>query len=70
MEVLKRLGIASDEQLCAELGTDYEDVYEQRARERDLREELDLPDGDTLTPDPTGDELLNDNPNPVKKENA
>lgn len=67
MEVLKRLGIASDEQLCAELGTDYEDVYEQRARERDLREDLDLPDGDTLTPDPTGDELVNDNPNPIKK---
>lgn len=70
MEVLKRLGIASDEQLCSELGTDYEDVYEQRAREKELREELDLPDGDTLTPDPTGDELLNDNPNPVKKESA
>jgi lambda family phage portal protein len=67
MEVLKRLGIASDEQLCSELGTDYEDVYEQRAREKDLREELDLPEGDTLTPDPTGDELLNDNPNPAKE---
>lgn len=66
MEVLKRLGIASDEQLCAELGTDYEDVYEQRAREKQLREELDLPDGDTLTPDPVGDELVAD----PKKEDA
>ncbi len=52
MEVLKRLGIASDEELCAELGTDYEDVYEQRKREADLRKSLDLPDGDTLEPDP------------------
>lgn len=52
MEVLKRLGIASDEQLCAELGTDYEDVYEQRAREKEMREDLGLPDGDTLQPTP------------------
>lgn len=66
MEVLKRLGIASDEQLCAELGTDYEDVYEQRAREKQLREELDLPDGDTLTPDPVGDALVAE----PKKEDA
>ena len=76
MEVLKRLGIASDEQLCAELGTDYEDVYEQRARERDLREQHDLPDGDTLTPDPVGDALVTETPaappakKPVKKEKA
>ena len=62
MEVLKSLGIASDEQLCAELGTDYEDVYEQRARERDLREELDLPDGDTMAPDPAADALIADEP--------
>lgn len=52
MEVLKRLGIASDEQLCAEMGSDYEDVYEQRAREKKMREALDLPEGDTLEPTP------------------
>ena len=57
MEVLKNLGIASDEQLCAELGTDHVDVYEQRAREKQMREELDLPDGFTLAPDPVGDAL-------------
>lgn len=62
MEVLKRLGIASDEELCAELGTDYEDVYEQRKRESDLRKELDLPDGDTMTPDPVGDALVTEQP--------
>ncbi len=59
MEVLKRIGIASDEELCAELGTDYEDVYEQRKKEADLRKALDLPDGDTMTPDPVGDGILN-----------
>lgn len=58
MEVLKRLGIASDEQLCADLGYDYEDVYEARAREKQMREEMDLPDGDTMTPDPVADALI------------
>jgi lambda family phage portal protein len=66
MEVLKRLGIASDEHLCAELGTDYEDVYEQRAREKQMREDLDLPEGDTLEKDdPEADALIAD-----KKEDA
>ena len=64
--MLKSLGIASDEQLCAELGTDYEDVYEQRAREKELREQLDLPDGDTMAPDPVADDLISDEP--AKKE--
>jgi lambda family phage portal protein len=58
MEVLKALGIASDEQLCAELGTDYEDVYEQRAREKQMREELDLPEHKTMDPDPEVEAML------------
>jgi lambda family phage portal protein len=59
MEVLKRLGIASDEQLCAEMGTDYEDVYEQRAREQELREDLDLKDGDSMEPTPEEEAMAN-----------
>lgn len=70
MEVLKNLGIASDEQLCADLGTDFEDVYEARAREKQMREEMGLPDGFTMVPDPVADALANDNPNPVKKGGA
>jgi lambda family phage portal protein len=58
MEVLKALGIASDEQLCAELGTDYEDVYEQRAREMEMRKELDLPEHKTMDPDPEAEALV------------
>lgn len=57
-EVYKRLGIVSDEMICNDLGVDWEDVYEQRAREAKKREELDLPDGDTMTPDPLGDKLV------------
>jgi capsid protein len=38
----------TDEQICAELGQDWEDVYEQRAREKELRKKFDLPEGDTL----------------------
>ena len=48
-EGYKRMGVMSDEQICADLGFDWEDVYEQRGREKKLREKLDLPDGDTMT---------------------
>jgi lambda family phage portal protein len=47
-EGYKRMGVMTDEQICAELGTDWEETYEQRARERDRREELELPEGDTM----------------------
>lgn len=68
-EIYKRMGIMSDEMICSDLGYDYEDVYEQRAREMKLRERFELPDGDTMTPDPLGDALItegdrNDGPNP------
>lgn len=57
-EVYKRLGVVSDEMICNDLGVDYEDVYEQRAREAKKRAALELPDGDTMTPDPVGDALV------------
>lgn len=57
-EVYKKLGVVTDEMICADLGVDWEDVYEQRAREKAKRERLDLPDGDTMAPDPVGDGLL------------
>lgn len=38
------LGITTDEQLCADRGEDWEDVYEQRAREAAKRKELNLPE--------------------------
>lgn len=47
-ETYKRLGLMTDEQICAELGQDWEDVYEQRKREAELRKKYDLPEGDTL----------------------
>lgn len=62
-EVYKRMGITTDEAICADLGMDWEDVYTQRAREATRRKELGLPDGDTMAPDPVGDALLmEDNP--------
>lgn len=57
-EVYKKLGVMTDEMICADLGVDWEDVYEQRAREKAKREKLDLPEGDTMEPDPASDQLL------------
>lgn len=57
-EVYKRLGVVTDEMICADLGVDWEDVYEQRAREAARRQKLGLPEGDTLAPDPVGDKLV------------
>ena len=44
----KQMGVMTDEQICAELGQDWEDVYEQRQREMEKRKELGLPEGDTF----------------------
>jgi lambda family phage portal protein len=44
-EGYRNMGVITDEQICAELGQDWEDVYEQRAREMKLREKLGLPEG-------------------------
>ena len=57
-EVYKRLGVMSDRMICDDLGVDWEDVYDERAREAKKRAVLDLPDGDTMTPDPVGDKLV------------
>lgn len=58
-EIYKRLGIMSDERIADDLGYDIGDEYERRAREKGLREALDLPDGDAMErPDPVSDELL------------
>jgi lambda family phage portal protein len=43
-EVWKRLGVISDQMIANDLGVDIEDVYEQRAREAELREEYGLPE--------------------------
>lgn len=42
----KSMGVMTDEQICAELGSDWELVYEQREREMKLRKSLGLPEGD------------------------
>lgn len=39
-ETWGKLGVLSDEAICADLGLDWEDVYAQRAREKQAREEL------------------------------
>lgn len=58
-EVYKRLGIMSDERIADDLGFDIGDEYERRAREKKLREKLDLPDGDAMEPnDPVVNDML------------
>lgn len=44
VEILFNLGLISAEQACAELGSDWEDLFEQQKRERDMRSKLGLPD--------------------------
>lgn len=45
-EVYRNLGVMTDEMICNDLGVDWEDVYEQRAREKAKRAELGLPESD------------------------
>jgi lambda family phage portal protein len=59
-ETYKRLGVVTDEMICGDLGVDWEDVYEQRAREAKRREALKLPDGDTLAPDPVAEKMVSE----------
>jgi len=59
-EVYKKLGVMTDEMICADLGVDWEDVYEQRAREMAKRKKLGLPEGDPMAPDTVGDDLLSE----------
>lgn len=69
-EVYKRLGVVTDEMICADLGVDVTDVYEQRAREKKLREKLGLPDGDALVPAPVADDLASEDENKRELEDA
>jgi lambda family phage portal protein len=59
-EKQRNMGVVTDEQICAEMGTDWEDVYEQRAREKQRREDLKLADpiiaGSTIADADTLDE--------------
>lgn len=43
-ETWSQLGVLPDEVICADLGLDVDDVYEQRAREMGRRKELGLPE--------------------------
>lgn len=43
-EKWKKLGIMSDERICADLGYDWETEYQQIAREREYAKKLELPD--------------------------
>jgi lambda family phage portal protein len=62
-EGYRGMGVMTDEQICAELGHDWEDVYEQRQREMELRKKLGLPEGNVdqaATDDRMVDTLLKD----------
>ncbi|MDC7784777.1 phage portal protein [Rhodoplanes sp. TEM] len=59
-ETYYRLGLSTAEMICSDLGHDWEDVYEQRAREAEARKRLKLDDDPTITPgkkDPVADKL-------------
>ena len=59
-EKQKNMGVLTDEAICAEMGHDWEDVYEQRAREKQRRKTLGLPEtlvaGSTVVDDDELDE--------------
>jgi len=57
-ETYKRMGVITDEMICTDLGTDWEDVYEQRERERKERERRGLPETDTMQPPADDADLL------------
>lgn len=44
VKTLRDMGVVTDEWICAELGDDWEDTYEQRAREMAKRKALGLPE--------------------------
>lgn len=68
-ETLKSLGVITDEAICADMGTDWEDVYEQLQREQSLREKLGLRDPLKPGVDPVADKLLTqDDPPPAAKQ--
>ena len=50
VETLRNMGVITDEWICGEMGEDWEDVYEQRAREAEKRAALDLPEPQAAKP--------------------
>lgn len=56
-ETLDKMGVISEEQICSDYGTDYDDVCEQRARARDTRAARGLPDPNAAA-DPVGDAIV------------
>lgn len=75
VETLKAIGVMTDEQICAEIGTDWEDTYEQMAREKAMREKLRLPDPRQLGSDAKGNTFApldneNDEEQPDKKDQS
>jgi lambda family phage portal protein len=68
-EGYRNMGVITDEQICAELGQDWEDVYEQRERELKLRQKLGLPEGNVAQAaqdDRMADQLIKDDNKPAK----
>ena len=58
-ETYRNMGVITDEMIANDLGVDIEDVYEQRARERDMRAEFGLPENGAGTErDPVADKLV------------
>ncbi|WP_244424712.1 phage portal protein [Methylobacterium nodulans] len=58
-ETYRNMGVMTDEMIANDLGVDIEDVYRQRARERDMREEYGLPEnGAGTVPDTVSDKLV------------
>jgi capsid protein len=66
-ETLRKMGVITDEWICAELGDDWEDTYEQRKREQDKREQLGLKDNAPTPANPLGG---NGAPGMIEREEA
>lgn len=57
------MGVMTDEQICADLGSDYEDTYEQRAQEKRLREKLGIEPEPPVQPNMASPNNGQDQPN-------
>lgn len=66
-ETFRNMGVMTDEQICAELGSDWQDVMAQRAQERAERARLGLPETDAAAKDALGDKLAGEEEPPAKK---
>lgn len=68
-ETLRNMGVITDEQICADLGSDWQDVMEQRAQERDERKRLGLPETDpaNIAKDSLAEKLIAEPDQPAGK---